>query len=170
MAAANRRIADLKKEMGRLGEVNIGAIEEYKRVFERFEYLTTQRDDISKAKGELETIISEITLQMQVIFAERFKEINDSFSTTLCGNIRRGARRSLSWKTGTISSTAALKSGYSLPANRLKPLRFFRAARRLLLRSHCISLFSRSGRRRSVYSTRSKRRLMTSMLSGLPSI
>jgi len=82
LTAANRRISELKREMAKLGDVNIGAIDEYKRVSERYEYLKTQRDDVERAKGELETIISEITVQMKTIFAERFKEINESFSTT----------------------------------------------------------------------------------------
>jgi len=82
LTAANRRISELKREMAKLGEVNIGAIDEFKRVSERYEYLRSQRDDVERAKGELEAIISEITEQMKTIFAERFKEINESFSNT----------------------------------------------------------------------------------------
>jgi chromosome segregation protein len=82
ITGANRRIAELKREMAKLGEVNIGAIEEYKRVSERYEYLTSQRDDVERAKGELEAIIAEITDQMKEIFAVRFKEINEMFSVT----------------------------------------------------------------------------------------
>ena len=79
---ANRRIGELKREISALGTPNIGAIEEYERVNTRYTYLSEQRDDVQKAKGELETIIAEITGQMTVIFAEQFKLLSESFQTT----------------------------------------------------------------------------------------
>ena len=47
---ASRRIAELKKAISALGSVNVGAIEEFQRVNERYTYLTDQRDDVEKAK------------------------------------------------------------------------------------------------------------------------
>lgn len=82
MSSSNRRISELKREMSKLGDVNIGAIEEYKRIYERYDYLTTQRDDVEKAKSELVGIITDITTQMKEIFGAKFKEINESFSET----------------------------------------------------------------------------------------
>jgi chromosome segregation protein len=82
MTSANRRISSLKREMAGLGEVNIGAIDEYRRVSERYEYLRSQRDDVEKAKGELEAIISEITVQMKEIFGKQFIKINENFAQT----------------------------------------------------------------------------------------
>jgi chromosome segregation protein len=79
---ANRRIGELKREISSLGTPNIGAIEEYDRVNSRYTYLTEQRDDVQKAKSELESIIAEITGQMTVIFAEQFKLLSESFQTT----------------------------------------------------------------------------------------
>jgi len=79
---ANRRIGELKREISALGTPNIGAIEEYDRVNTRYTYLTEQRDDVQKAKDELESIIAEITGQMTVIFAEQFKLLSESFQTT----------------------------------------------------------------------------------------
>ena len=54
---AARRIGELKKGIAALGTPNIGAIEEYERVNTRYTYLTDQRDDVEKAKGELETML-----------------------------------------------------------------------------------------------------------------
>lgn len=51
---ATRRIAELKRKISGLGSVNVGAIEEYQRVSERYDYLTGQRDDVEQAKGDLE--------------------------------------------------------------------------------------------------------------------
>ena len=79
---AGRRIAELKKGISALGSVNVGAIEEYQRVNERYTYLTDQRDDVEKAKRELEEIIGAITGEMKTIFAREFKTINEAFGKT----------------------------------------------------------------------------------------
>ena len=79
---ATRRIGELKRDINALGAINIGAIEEFERVNTRYTYLTDQRNDVEKAKGELEGIIEEITSQMTVIFAEQFKLLSESFQET----------------------------------------------------------------------------------------
>ena len=79
---ANRRIGELRREMSGLGPVNVGAIEEFERVNTRYTYLTGQRDDVERAKGELTGIIEEITREMTAIFAEQFQLINQSFQET----------------------------------------------------------------------------------------
>ena len=82
MAKANRRISELKREINGLGTVNVGAIEEFDRVNTRYTYLTTQRDDVEKAKEELLGIIESITGEMTGIFKEQFTLIRDSFQQT----------------------------------------------------------------------------------------
>ncbi len=79
---AGRRIAELKKAISALGSVNVGAIEEYERVNERYTYLTDQRDDVERAKKELESIIAAITGEMKTIFAREFAVINEEFGKT----------------------------------------------------------------------------------------
>ena len=79
---ATRRIGELKRDINALGAINIGAIEEFERVNTRYTYLTDQRNDVEKAKSDLEGIIEEITGQMTVIFAEQFKLLSESFQTT----------------------------------------------------------------------------------------
>ena len=79
---ANRRIAELRREIAALGTPNLGAIEEYERVNTRYTYLTDQRDDVTQAKEELEGIIHEITVQMTEIFGKQFQMLNESFQTT----------------------------------------------------------------------------------------
>jgi len=81
-AKANRRISELKREISGLGTVNVGAIEEFQRINERYTYLTGQRDDVEQAKGELTGIIGEITREMTAIFAEQFQLISASFQET----------------------------------------------------------------------------------------
>ena len=81
-AKANRRISELKREISGLGSVNVGAIEQFQTVNERYTYLTSQRDDVERAKDELLGIIVEITREMTGIFAEQFRLINASFQET----------------------------------------------------------------------------------------
>lgn len=82
VTAANRRIAELRRKIGALGTPNLGAIDEYARVSERYEYLTGQRDDVLQSKKELEGIIREITGHMTDIFTEEFGKINKYFGET----------------------------------------------------------------------------------------
>lgn len=82
VSKANRRIGELRREINSLGTPNIGAIEEFDRVNTRYEYLTTQRDDVQKAEAELLEVIGDITGEMQRIFAEQFAILNESFKET----------------------------------------------------------------------------------------
>ena len=82
IAAGTRRIAELKRSISNLGTPNLGAIEEYVRVNERYTYLTGQRDDVLTAKKELESIIREITQEMTTIFVAEFKKIDEYFGKT----------------------------------------------------------------------------------------
>jgi len=82
VAAGNRRIAELKRKIGALGTPNLGAIEEYARVNERYTYLTGQRDDVLNSKRELESIIRSITQEMTTIFVAEFRKIDHYFGKT----------------------------------------------------------------------------------------
>ena len=79
---ASRRINELKREINGLGNVNVGAIEEFDRVNTRYTYLTGQRDDVEKAKEEMLGVIENITSEMTVIFKEQFALIRESFQET----------------------------------------------------------------------------------------
>ena len=80
VASGQRRSADLKRRITMLGTPNLGAIEEYARVNERYTYLSEQRNDVLTSKKELEGIIQDITKEMTVIFVEEFRKINEHFS------------------------------------------------------------------------------------------
>ncbi len=82
LAQANRSIAALKRKIGALGTPNLGAIDEFARVNERYQYLTSQRDDVLTSKRELETIIRDITGHMTEIFLAEFAKINTYFGQT----------------------------------------------------------------------------------------
>ena len=82
VTAGNRRIAELKRKISALGTPNLGAIEEYARVNERYSYLSEQRDDVLTSKRELESIIRSITQEMTSIFVEEFRKIDHYFGKT----------------------------------------------------------------------------------------
>ena len=79
VAAGNRRIGELKRKIAALGTPNLGAIEEYARVNERYTYLAEQRDDVLNSKRELESIIRDITKEMTTIFVSEFQKIDHYF-------------------------------------------------------------------------------------------
>lgn len=68
-----------KSEIKKLGMVNLAAIDEYKRVSERYDFLTVQRDDLNKAKEALLEIISEMDKVMKEEFASTFDRIKEEF-------------------------------------------------------------------------------------------
>ena len=79
VTAGNRRIGELKRKISALGTPNLGAIEEYARVNERYTYLAEQRDDVLNSKRELESIIRDITKEMTTIFVSEFQKIDHYF-------------------------------------------------------------------------------------------
>ncbi len=79
---AQKRASAIRREMSAMGSPNLGAIEEFERVNERYTFLTSQRDDIEKARDELLQIVNELTGEMEKIFRVEFESVAASFSTT----------------------------------------------------------------------------------------
>ncbi len=79
VTAGQRKIAELKRKITLLGTPNLGAIDEYARVNERYTYLHEQQEDVLTAKRDLESIIRDITREMTVIFVDEFQKIDHYF-------------------------------------------------------------------------------------------
>ncbi len=79
---ANRRISELRSGIRGLGDVNVGAIEEYEQVGARYEFLTAQRKDILESKEKIEAIILELEKTMKETFAAEFAKIAEHFDRT----------------------------------------------------------------------------------------
>lgn len=77
---AREKVINLKKELASLGNVNIGSIEEYERISKRYDFLTTQRDDLEGAYQELINIIKEMDTIMIDKFKDSFAKISVEFS------------------------------------------------------------------------------------------
>ncbi|MFI3205996.1 MAG: chromosome segregation protein SMC [Clostridia bacterium] len=78
---AAKRLNELKNKIRSLGSVNVSALDEYKEVKERYDFLTAQVGDVEKSKTELLKLINELTKYMQEQFAERFAIIAENFSS-----------------------------------------------------------------------------------------
>ena len=75
-------ISVLKSKISALGTVNLSAIVEYDEVCEKYEFMSSQELDLQKAKEELIEVINEMTIQMQELFKENFKVLNENFGET----------------------------------------------------------------------------------------
>ena len=81
-AQAQRRTVQLNQAIQALGTVNLGAVEEFQRVEERYGYLKDQKNDVETAQRELEGVIQEITQEMEAIFRRELARIQAAFSQT----------------------------------------------------------------------------------------
>ena len=79
-ASLKKEMSQIRQKIKSLGDVNVNAIEEYKEVSERYEFLTEQRDDILEAENNLRGIIADLDRAMKETFAEKFKDIQTMFN------------------------------------------------------------------------------------------
>jgi len=79
-AFSQKQVKELKNELADLGEVNLGAIEEYARVNERFTFLSEQKQDLMEAKSTLYQVIREMDEEMSKRFRQAFEKIRTQFS------------------------------------------------------------------------------------------
>lgn len=79
LAMLRKELAAVKNKIRSLGDVNVNAIEDYKNVSERYEFLKNQHDDIVKAEENLKQIIAELDAAMRQQFSEKFAEIQVMF-------------------------------------------------------------------------------------------
>lgn len=77
---ARDHVSNLKRELNKLGNVNLGSIEEYERISKRYEFLTSQKFDLESASMELKGIIKEMDDIMVEKFAKSFESIKQEFS------------------------------------------------------------------------------------------
>lgn len=78
----NRQIKLLHRGLADLGDVNLGSIEEYKQVSQRYDFLTGQQNDLLSAKEQLEKTMAEMDQQVKDRFMDAYHKVSQSFSTT----------------------------------------------------------------------------------------
>ena len=79
---AARQVKKLKKDIEELGPINMGAIEEYDRISERFIFLSEQQTDLLSARGNLLNTMNEMDDEVRLRFKETFIQIKKQFEKT----------------------------------------------------------------------------------------
>ena len=79
LTGMKKEIASLKEQIRQLGDVNVNAIEDYKNLMERYNFLKTQHDDLVQAEEALKKIILELDEAMRRQFKEKFAQIGQEF-------------------------------------------------------------------------------------------
>ena len=79
LSALKRQISSVKDEIRHMGNINVNAIEEYKEVSERYEFLKGQHDDLVEAEATLLGIIEDLDTGMRKQFSEGFANIQKEF-------------------------------------------------------------------------------------------
>lgn len=79
ITAGNRESREIRLRLAELGDVNVGSIEEYKAVSKRYEFMTTQEADITKAMDELNEIIRNMDKTIKTKFKENFDKVVVNF-------------------------------------------------------------------------------------------
>ncbi|ARI77506.1 chromosome segregation protein SMC [Halobacillus mangrovi] len=76
---SSTRVKLIKRSIEELGTVNLGAIDEYDRIVERYDFLKGQQDDLLEAKQTLHTVINEMDGEMDRRFTDTFTKIRNEF-------------------------------------------------------------------------------------------
>ncbi|MBW2080706.1 MAG: chromosome segregation protein SMC [Deltaproteobacteria bacterium] len=118
---AKERISDITRKVDRLGSVNLAAVEEYKELEDRWNYLNSQKDDLISSIEDLEQAISRINCTCSIRFKEALDSVNESLSRVFPLLFEGGAA-----KLGLTSSDNILDSGIDyliqLPGKRIQYL------------------------------------------------
>ncbi len=130
-AEINKQIASLRSRIRELGNVNVDAIEELQSVSQRYEFLTNQRDDLQKAKGDLIHIIDEMQTVMKRQFKEQFEKIRQHFKTTF-SELFGGGRADLELEDEDNILTCGISINVQPPGKKLQSLSLLSGGERAL--------------------------------------
>ncbi|NCD07221.1 MAG: chromosome segregation protein SMC [Spirochaetia bacterium] len=75
------KLEDVKKDIANLGYINQMAQDEFEEAKQQYDFLTSQIDDLMKAKADLENIVLRITTESEERFLKTYKQISDNFQS-----------------------------------------------------------------------------------------
>ncbi len=78
-AQSTRELQEIREKIRVLGSINPNAVEDYNRVYARTKEMAAQKEDLEKAKIDLEALIRNILASMKIVFSEKFQQINKNF-------------------------------------------------------------------------------------------
>lgn len=114
-------IKELRARIKDLGNVNLGAIEDYKSSVERFHFLTSQLDDLNSAREDIQTVIKDMEKRMRIQFKKSFDEINERFQYTF-SILFNGGKAKLELEEGEDVLTSGIEIMAQPPGKKLQSL------------------------------------------------
>jgi chromosome segregation protein len=130
MDSYKRIIAKLKGQISELGTINLGAIEEYKDIKEKFTFMSSQKQDLIQAKDELLKMIYEMTVKMKAVFIENLSKLKVIFNETF-RELFKGGRADLILSHGD-ELTANIEINVEPPGKRLQNINLMSGGEKVL--------------------------------------
>jgi len=131
---ADMNATELRIKLERLGPVNVGAIEEYNELMERFEFLSSQKEDLESSVRRLREAIGKINKTSEELFMEAFDSINERFKEVFV-SLFGGGRAEL--RLAMPESGDLLESGLDIvaqpPGKKLQNLTLFSGGEKALI-------------------------------------
>lgn len=90
---AREKVNTLRRKIKSLGEVNLGSIEEYERIYKRITFLTKQKEDLETSEKDLLNIIDDMDNVMKDKFVDTFNKINKEFASVFKTLFKGGSAR-----------------------------------------------------------------------------
>jgi chromosome segregation protein len=129
---APSRLEELRAKLARIGEVNVGAIEELRELEERVQFLKSQKDDLERSLADLERTIQRLNRASRARFAETFAAVNEKFQEVLPRLFRGGEARLVLTDEGNV-----LESGVDIivrpPGKRLDTVKLLSGGEKALV-------------------------------------
>ena len=119
LTAMKKRISELRHDIRQLGNVNVGAIEQYREISERYEFLSAQHEDLVKSAADLEKIIQDLDEGMRTRFKEQFSLIQAEFDRTF-RDLFGGGRGTLELEEGVDILDAGIRVIAQPPGKKLQ--------------------------------------------------
>lgn len=79
LTGSQKRLSELRGDIKDIGPVNLGAVEEFDRISDRYTFMQKQMSDIMQAKANLAGVINDLISEMREQFLEHFRQINENF-------------------------------------------------------------------------------------------
>lgn len=130
MESYKKSIGKLKTQIAELGTVNVGAIEEYKEIKEKFAFMSSQKEDLIQAKTELLKMIDEMTTKMKSVFSENLSKLKVIFNETF-KELFKGGRADLILSDGD-ELTANIEINVEPPGKKLQNINLMSGGEKVL--------------------------------------
>ena len=124
-------VARLRREIRAMGIVNTGAVQEYQRISERYEFLVSQRADLEDARAKLQEGIQEIDKSTRDLFMNTFRVVSEHFDT-MFKRLFGGGSTELTLTDPSNLTETGVEVSVQIPGKRLQNLMLLSGGERAL--------------------------------------